>query len=101
MGRGDLVLTAPARRAGDLAEARDPFIGVHFHEQERRDRMRSALGADGKMLMDRHADRDGLDAGDYHVNRSSTKAAVSRTMASKNRRPFSAVARSGWPTTPL
>src|SRR5215468_5557222 len=101
MRRGELILAAPARCTGDFAEASDAFIGMHLHQQERRDRMGSAFGTNGEALVNRHAYRDGLDRGNYHVRRSSRKAATSRTMASKKRCPFSAFARSGCPTTPL
>src|SRR2546421_4671275 len=64
--RGDLIFTAPARRAGDLAEADDALIGVHFHQQERRFGMVASLSADGKLRPNGHEDWDRFDAGDLH-----------------------------------
>jgi hypothetical protein len=63
---GDLIFTAPAGSAGDLAEADDSLIGVHFHQQERRFGMIASLCPDGKFRPNGHADWDRFDAGDPH-----------------------------------
>src|SRR5260370_34672086 len=73
---GDLVLTAPARRAGHLAEAGDAVISVYLHQQERRFGMIASLSPDGKVRPNGHANRDTFDAGDLHrvEFRASTKS---------------------------
>ena len=65
--RGELVLAAPARRAGGLAQADDARVRVHLDQQERRGRVRpAAAGLDRQVGLDRDADGDGFDGGDLH-----------------------------------
>src|SRR5215831_3718020 len=103
MRRRHLILTTPARRAGNLAESDQPFIGMDLDNQEGRYRMDAAFRTDGEMLVDRNLNRDRFDGSDLHcqVTKSCTNELTSRTIASKKRSPFSAVARSGCPSTPL
>src|ERR1051326_872392 len=102
--RRNLIFAAPARSTRNLSETGEVLIGVNLDEQKRRDGMRSTFRSDGEVFMNRNPNRNGFDGANLHgyqVRKSSTNAVTSRTMASKNRCPFPAVARSGCPTTPL
>src|ERR1019366_8395818 len=68
MSAGDLVLAAPARRAGSLAQAREALVRMHLYQQERGNRVGSAAAAtDGKLRPERHLDRYGFNARDFQV----------------------------------
>ncbi len=66
VGGGDLILAAPDRGAGDLAEADQALVGMQLDEQEGRDGVRAAPALDGAGGVDGDLDGDGLDAGDLH-----------------------------------
>jgi hypothetical protein len=64
--RGHLVLAAPDRRGGDLADPDDPGVGVELDQQEQRDRVRAAPALDGALRVDRDTDRDRFDLRNLH-----------------------------------
>ena len=73
----DLVFTAPAGCAGGFAEADQAGVGVDADEKERRDGMRAAAtAADGELRLERDADRDGFEAGDFHKATQKYKTAI-------------------------
>ena len=99
---GELILPAPTRRARRFPNPNYTFIRMHFHDQEGRDRVRSSPAAPNREFgFHRNTNRDRLNSGDYHSRKASTNSVTSRTIPSRNRFPFSAEAKSGWPIVPV
>src|SRR5205085_4801676 len=67
VGAGELVLAAPAWRAGSLADTRNAQVGVDLYEQKWRNGVHAAPSASNRKLrLDWNTNRDRLDAGDFH-----------------------------------
>src|ERR1035441_2517914 len=68
MSAGDLVLAAPARRAGSFAQAGEALVCMDLYHQERGNRVGSAqAAADGKLRLERHLDWYGFNASDFQA----------------------------------
>src|ERR1035441_591507 len=69
MSAGDLVLAAPARRAGRFTQAGEALVRMDLYQQKRRDCVGPATTtANGKLRLERHLERDGFNAGDFQAN---------------------------------
>src|SRR6266436_4581496 len=81
MSASYLVLSAPTRRARGFADASDTLISVDFYQKERRKGVRATAPATNrKFRVQRNADGNGFDPGDF-------QAATLTILRSRPRKP--------------